>query len=102
MSFTFAQMNPDFSGAYVAIADDDISTVQLFDSKALLFDYVIQKLEIEGFAKVQSTVIDGNGCHDSKLNSKAAVYELDEDNCYKFGPIEPVMSQSIKCSYITL
>ena len=98
MAFTFSQMNPDFSGAYLAIADDDITTATLFDSKAVMSEWIINQLEIVGAEKVTTTVLGSDGSIDERLISKKATYTIDED-CYKFGPIEPVLSDNIRVQY---
>ena len=57
MNFTFAQMNPDFSGAYLAIAGGDITTTKMFDNKSELYSWIIDKIEVQGFEYVETTVI---------------------------------------------
>jgi hypothetical protein len=102
MPFTFSQANPEFSGSYVAIADNDISTTALFDSKALMYDYIKEQLEVNGAEQVQSTVLGSDGNVDRRLNSKSAIYTLNEDLCYKGGPVEPEISQNIMVTYLSL
>ena len=99
MFFTFAQSNPEFSGAYIAIADDDISTAKLFDCKTEMYGWIKDMLEIKGYEKVTSTVMGNDGTIDKRLNHKSAVYEIDEDMCYKWGPIDPEISTNIRVTY---
>ena len=96
---TFAVMNPEFSGAYIAQCDDDISTTKLFDNKTEMLSWIVSKLEVEGYETVKTTILNRNGVVDSKLNSKFAVYSIDEDLCFKWGPIDPVCGQNIRVSY---
>ena len=93
---TFAVMNPEFSGAYIAQCDDDISTTKLFDNKTEMLSWIVSKLEVEGYETVKTTILNRNGVVDSKLNSKFAVYSIDEDLCFKWGPIDPVCGQNIR------
>jgi hypothetical protein len=79
MFLTFAQSNPDFSGAYIAIADDDISTVKMFDSKTEMNGWIRDMLEIKGYEKVTSTVMGNDGSVDKRLNHKSAIYEIDPE-----------------------
>ena len=102
MNFTFAQMNPEFSGAYVAIADNDISTTTLFDCKSLMYAYIKEQLEVNGAEQVQSTVLGSDGSVERRINRKSAIYTLNEDLCYKGGPVEPEISQNIMVQYIEL
>ena len=94
MNFTFAQMNPDFSGAYLAIAGGDITTTKLFDNKSELYSWIIKKIEVQGFEYVETTVIGGNGEVDDRLLTKCSLWRSSE-NCYKYGPIEPECGESI-------
>ena len=96
---TFAVMNPEFSGAYIAQCDDDISTTKLFDNKTEMLSWIVSKLEVEGYETVKTTILNRDGVVDSKLNSKFAVYSIDEDLCFKWGPIDPVCGQNIRVSY---
>ena len=96
---TFAVMNPEFSGAYIAQCDDDISTTKLFDNKTEMLSWIVSKLEVEGYETVKTTILNRNGVVDSKLNSKFAVYSIDEDLCFKWGPIDPVCGQNIRVQY---
>jgi len=99
MFFTFAQSNPEFSGAYIAIADDDISTVKMFDCKTEMYGWIRDMLEIKGYEKVTSTVMGNDGSVDKRLNHKSAIYEIDEDMCYKWGPVDPEISTNIRVTY---
>ena len=96
---TFAVMNPEFSGAYIAQCDDDISTTKLFDNKTEMLSWIVSKLEVEGYETVKTTILNRDGVVDSKLNHKFAVYSIDEDLCFKWGPIDPVCGQNIRVSY---
>jgi len=96
---TFAVMNPEFSGAYIAQCDDDISTTKLFDNKTEMLSWIVSKLEVEGYETVKTTILNRDGVVDSKLNHKFAVYSIDEDLCYKWGPIDPVCGQNIRVQY---
>ena len=96
---TFAVMNPEFSGAYIATCDDDISTVKLFDNKTELYGWIVEQLEVKGYSFVTSTVLGADGTVDERLNSKKAIYSIDEDLCYKWGPIDPVCGENIRVQY---
>ena len=91
--YSFSSMNPDFSGAYVATADNDLSTVKLFDSKNELFEWIENQLEYKGAEFVNTTVIDNSGSIDKRLISKVATYSIDED-CS-----QPIISNNIKVVY---
>ena len=92
-------MNPEFSGAYLAVVDGDLSTAKLFDGRREMSDWIVDQLENQGAEKVETTVINDDGIVEPRLTSGTAVYTLDEENCYKFGPVEPVLSQHIRVSY---
>tara|TARA_B100001142_G_C14222811_1_gene612269 strand:+ start:58 stop:351 length:294 start_codon:yes stop_codon:yes gene_type:complete len=94
--YSFSSMNPDFSGAYVATADNDLSTVKLFDSKSELFEWIENQLEYKGAEFVNTTVIDNSGSIDKRLISKVATYSIDE-NCD-----QPIISNNIKVVYSQL
>ena len=94
--YSFSSMNPDFSGAYVATADNDLSTVKLFDSKNELFEWIENQLEYKGAEFVNTTVIDNSGSIDKRLISKVATYSIDE-NCD-----QPIISNNIKVVYSQL
>ena len=95
---TFAAMNPEFKGAYLAVAGGDISTSKLFDGKAELYSWIIDMIEYDGHPYVETTVLDGDGNVDGGLISKVATYKSSED-CYKGGLIEPVCGDSIYVFY---
>ena len=92
-------MNPEFSGAYLAIVDGDLSTAKMFDGRREMSQWIVDQLEVQGAEKVETTVINGDGIVDPRLTTGTAVYTLDEENCYKFGPVEPALSQHIRVSY---
>jgi len=98
---TFAVMNPEFSGAYIAQCDDDISTTKLFDNKTEMYNWIVEQLEVKGYETVKTTILNKDGVVDNKLNSKFALYSIDEDLCYKWGPIEPECGTNIRVQYIT-
>ena len=96
--FTFAQLNPEFSGAYLAIAGDDLRTAKLFDNKTEMYGWIRNKIEIEGYTFVKTTILDGNGEVEDRLLTKVARYFAD-DECYKWGPIDPVIGENIRVVY---
>ena len=98
---TFAVMNPEFQGAYLATCDNDISTAKLFDNKTEMYGWIKDQLEVKGYDFVTTTILSHDGTVDQRLNTKYAIYKLDVDNCYKFGPIEPVISTNIWVEYMT-
>ena len=98
MNFTFAQMNPEFSGAYLAIAGGDIATAKMFDNKTTMYSWIVDMIDEKGYPYVETTIIDSNGEVDDKLISKSATYKSSED-CYKWGPIEPECGESIFVTY---
>ena len=91
--YSFSSMNPDFSGAYIATADNNLSTVKLFDSKSELFEWIENQLEYKGAEFISTTVIDNSGEIDKRLISKVATYSIDE-NCD-----QPIISNNIKVVY---
>ncbi len=91
--YSFSSINHDFSGAHVATADNDLSTVKLFDSKSELFEWIEDQLEYKGAEFVTTTVIDNSGEIDKRLYSKVATYSIDED-CD-----QPIISNNIKVVY---
>ena len=95
---TFATMNPEFKGAYLAVAGGDISTSRLFDGKAEMYDWIIDMIEYDGHPYVETTVLDGEGKVEGGLISKVARYVSSED-CYQGGLIEPVCGDSIYVVY---
>ena len=98
MNFTFAQMNPEFSGAYVAISGGDITTIKMFDGKGEMYSWIIDMIERQGYPYVETTIVTKDGTIDDRLNTKSAIYKSSED-CYKFGPIEPECGESIYVTY---
>ena len=42
---SFTQANPEFSGAYIAVTDNDISTSALFDNKTHLYAHIKEQFE---------------------------------------------------------
>ena len=98
MNFTFAQMNPEFSGCYVAIAGGDITTIKMFDGKSEMYSWIIDMIERQGYPYVETTIVTKDGTVDDRLISKSAIYKSSE-NCYKFGPIEPECGESIFVQY---
>ena len=98
MNFTFAQMNPEFSGAYLAIAGGDITTAKMFDNKTTMYSWIVDMIDQEGYPYVETTILNGEGDVDNRLTSKFAVYKSSED-CYKWGPIEPECGTSIYVTY---
>jgi hypothetical protein len=98
MNFTFAQMNPEFSGCYVAIAGGDITTIKMFDGKGEMYSWIIDMIEVKGYPYVETTVMNDKGIIDDRLVSKSAIYKSSED-CYKYGPIEPECGESIYVQY---
>ena len=98
MNFTFAQMNPEFSGAYLAIAGGDITTAKMFDNKTTMYAWIVDMIDEQGYPYVETTLLDGSGEVDNRLTSKRAVYKSSEE-CYKWGPIEPDCGTSIYAVY---
>lgn len=76
---TFSQANPEFKGAYVAMAVDNIATMKMFDSRELMMQYVQHLIEIEGYESVSTTLIDQSGAVDDRLMCKETVYYQDFD-----------------------
>ena len=95
---TLATMNPEFSGAYLAVAGGDMSTSKLFDTKAEMYSWINDMIEYQGYPYVETTVLGPNGSVDSKLINCVATYKSSED-CYKGGMIEPVCGDSIYAVY---
>ena len=98
-SMTFAKMNPEFSGCYLAVADDDLRTAKLFDNKTEMYGWIRDMIEVEGYECVKTTILDGNGEVDGRLMSKVARYFADDEMCYKWGPIDPVIGTNIRVVY---
>ena len=97
-SMTFSKMNPEFSGCYLAVADDDLRTAKLFDTKHEMYGWIRDMIEVEGYECITTTILGSNGEVDGRLMTKVARYFADED-CYKWGPIEPVISTNIRVVY---
>ena len=95
---TFAQANPDFSGAYIAVTDNDISTSALFDCKTALYAHILREFEENGAEQVQTTILGSDGKIDTRLNSKMAIYQSSDD-CYRGGLIEPEVGENIFVTY---
>ena len=95
---TFAQMNPDFSGAYIAVTDNDISTSALFDCKTALYAHILREFEENGAEQVQTTILGSDGKIETRLNSKMAIYQSSDD-CYRGGLIEPEVGSNIFVTY---
>ena len=98
LNFTFAQMNPEFSGAYLAIAGGDITTAKMFDNKTTMYSWIVDMIDNQCYDYVETTILNGDGEVDNRLTSKFAVYKSSED-CYKWGPIEPECGTSIYVTY---
>jgi len=92
---TFAVMNPDFQGAYLAICDDDIRTAKLFDTKHEMYDWIRDQIENQGVSQVTTTVLGKNGEVDDRLVCDSVRYFADE-NCYKGGMYEPIFGDNIR------
>ena len=95
---TFAQMNPDFSGCYIAVTDNDISTTALFDNKTTMYAHIRQQFEENGAEQVQTTILGSDGKIETRLNSKMAIYQTSDD-CYRGGLIEPEVGENIFVTY---
>ena len=76
---TFSQANPEFKGAHVAMAVDNIATMRMFDSRELMMQYVRHLIEIEGYESVSTTLLDQSGQVDDRLMCKETVYFQDFD-----------------------
>ena len=98
-SMTFARMNPEFSGAYLAVAGGDLRTSKLFDNKVEMYGWIRDMIEVDGYPYVETTILGDNGEVDGRLMSKVARYFADDEMCYKWGPIEPVISTNIRVVY---
>ena len=98
-SMTFAKMNPEFSGCYLAVADDDLRTAKLFDNKVEMYGWIRDMIEVEGYECVKTTILGGNGEVDGRLMSKVARYFADDEMCYKWGPIDPAIGTNIRVVY---
>ena len=96
---TFSCMNPEFAGAYLAVADGDLRTSKLFDNKTEMYEWIRDMIEIQGYEIVQTTILDDSGEVDGRLMSKTARYFADEDMCYKWGPVDPVIGTNIRVIY---
>jgi len=95
---TFAHMTPDFSGCYIAVTDNDISTTALFDNKTTMYAHIREQFEEFGAEQVQTTVLGSDGKIDCRLNSKMAIYQTSDD-CYRGGLIEPEIGDNIFVTY---
>ena len=95
---TFAVMNPEFSGCYLAVCDGNITTAKFFDTKNEMYGWIRDMLENKGYEQVQTTIIDGNGEVSKKLTCKSATY-LRDDDCYKGGKYEPEIGTDIRVVY---
>ena len=98
---TFATMNPEFSGAYLAVAGGDLRTSKLFDNKVEMYGWIRDMIEVDGYPYVETTILGDSGEVDDRLMSKVARYFADDEMCYKWGPIEPVISTNIRVVYDT-
>ena len=58
---TFAKMNPEFSGAYLAVAGGDLRTSKLFDNKVEMYGWIRDMIEVDGYPYVETTILGGNG-----------------------------------------
>ena len=95
---TFSQANPEFSGAYIAVTDNDISTAALFDNKTHLYAHIKEQFEEFGAEQVQTTILGSDGKIETRLNSKMAIYQTSDD-CYRGGLIEPEIGDNIFVTY---
>ena len=75
--FTFSEANPEFKGAYVAMATGEIATMKLFDCRQMMMNYVQYLIESQGYESVSTTVINSDGQVVDKLLSKETVYYED-------------------------
>ena len=65
---SFSQANPDFSGAYIAVTDCDISTAALFDNKThLMYAHIKEQFEEFGAEQVQTTILGSDGKIDTQF-----------------------------------
>ena len=95
---SFSQANPEFSGAYIAVTDNDISTAALFDNKTHLYAHIKEQFEEFGAEQVQTTILGSDGKIETRLNSKMAIYQSSDD-CYRGGLIEPEIGDNIFVTY---
>ncbi len=100
-SMTFSNMNPEFSGAYLAVADGDLRTAKMFDNKTEMYGWIRDMIEVQGYETIQTTILDSSGQVDGRLMSKVARYFADDEMCYKWGPIDPVIGTNIRVVYET-
>ena len=95
---SFSQANPEFSGAYIAVTDNDISTTALFDNKTTLYSHIREQFEEFGAEQVSTTILGSDGKIETRLNSKMAIYQTSDD-CYRGGLIEPEIGDNIFVTY---
>jgi len=95
---SFSQANPEFSGAYIAVTDNDISTAALFDNKTHLYAHIKEQFEEFGAEQVSTTILGSDGKIETRLNSKMAIYQTSDD-CYRGGLIEPEIGDNIFVTY---